>query len=313
MSQVVVEGLESRVFEELNDGIQLPDFEGFHAYLRSDSSFYSNIPADMMITKEVERFPESLDRLDHIENWFPNKKFEVPIVGVNVKYRSEASIDMSILDEMQIGSPSVDIDFPEFYLVIHEESVDPEAIEELRSQENVIITDLMDRQSIRAYVCHEIITHHLAGSLPTIDNHEAIPQIVSELKPKVFHYNDVKGAYEEDQSGPLIVLLSVYFESYCYNELEDHLDKIKSNPAAGTFFDRDGSFKRILDACRFFSVIEEDEYTVINLVRDARNKYAHQLERYHASETTELERLGRMDDAISVYEKFIGVKDSMIS
>jgi hypothetical protein len=53
---------------------------------------------------------------------------------------------------------------------------------------------------------------------------------------------------------------------------------------------KDLNFYSTLTACRFFNIIDDTEYDLINQVRRARNTYSHELENYHANQVTDLER-----------------------
>lgn len=313
MVNTTAEEIEFRVYDELLDQIErLPDFEDVNIYSNREASVFSTRRFDIVITKNADRFPDELDQIENIEDWYPNKEFEVPVIEIEIKFRKEGSIDPSILNDLQLGTPSDGSSLPERYLVVHTESTDTGFSAGFQEHEYVINANLYDKSSIRKNVCHHILTEELAGFRPTPENHVEAKQIISSLESKIFHYNEVKALYQQDRIGPLIVLLSVYFESYCYEQLRDYLENNKPNPAAGVFFDEDDRFEQILDACRFYNIIEEDEFTVVNLIRDARNDYAHQLNRYHSTEETEIEEQDRLDDAIETYEKFVGVKHTML-
>lgn len=106
------------------------------------------------------------------------------------------------------------------------------------------------------------------------------------------------------------MLLSAFFESYCYSRLSEYVEKHKPNDNVGMFLEKDDRMEILFKVCRFFQIIDEDEYRSINQIKNARNTYAHDVTGYDAgnhSITTE-----EIEEAIQVYEDMIGVQKSMI-
>ena len=85
--------------------------------------------------------------------------------------------------------------------------------------------------------------------------------------------------------------------------------KLKQNEHAGDFYNN-SDFNESLRACRYFGILAESDYGIINKIRDARNDYAHNFENYR-EKSIDIEREGKIDDAVKLYEELIGVKNSM--
>ncbi|MFA9503240.1 hypothetical protein ACERIM_10710 [Natrinema sp. H-ect1] len=264
---------------------------------------------DILIVKEVNRFPQSLDQIENIERWFPEKKMEIPVIGIYVK-RSSFEAASTWIGQNLTGAYEENSDIP-VTVTIHNSDGHSQYVPNSDVQ-HVIEVNLTDPAQIQEDLCGPI--SDILEEIENIDIEDLpdVEEFVNSFKSTVFHFNEVLRAYKEGQKGPLIVLLSVFFESHCYNLVEDHLQKIKPNDNSGIFVDEDDNFDTVLNICRFYQLIEEDEYTVIDLIKRSRNKYAHELDRYHSSEETIIEEQGRLRDAISIYEDFIGVEDSML-
>lgn len=306
-----------RIYAELLYHIEdLPDFDDANIHAERESSIFTSKYTDIVITKKADTFPEELDQIENIEDWYPDRIFQVPVIEIEVKYQRSDPVDHSIIDEMQLGPPSSDYSLPEGYLVVHEDAIDSGSKSKFKKNDYVISTTGA-KESIRRNVCHHILTPELAGFRPLPENHREAEDIISSIESKVFHYNEVKALYENQRIGPLIVLLSVFFESYCSERLEEYLKKHNPDSGESTFLSGRERFSKLLDMCEYYNIFEDLDYDadpiyVMKLCYNARNKYAHSLSRYHTSETTELERQNKIGDAIELYETLVGVTEGML-
>jgi len=131
---------------------------------------------------------------------------------------------------------------------------------------------------------------------------------VQRSDPEIFyHFNDVLWAYRNNRNNILVILLSVYFENHVKETLETYLDKARDNDQASSFYDDNWGFKRCLKGCRSFGLIKDSTYLTIDMIRDARNDYAHSIESFDHSYTTDAEDEGIIIDGILLYEELIGV------
>lgn len=269
--------------------------------------------ADLVISRSISRFPDELDSIDTIERWFPEKQLRAPVISLNIVSANMRSFSPETVRQMFINnSVNFENQWPKEVTVVYDRTPSNQYIEDSLPQFFLTI-DLGQPGNIEKILIPNL-RKILDRARETPANDLAnVTEFVSKFKSAVFHFNEVKHAYENDRIGPLILLLSVYFESHCFQELESHLKTLKKNPNAGSFLDRDQDrFKRVLDMCRYFDVISDDQYRIINETRKSRNGYAHTLESYHMSEKTDLEAEGLIDEAIGIYEELVGVQDSIV-
>jgi hypothetical protein len=318
MSSANVADFEFRIFEELQYYLEdLPDYgDDIDIHHQTSSSIPLTGYSDITISKAADIFPDELDQIESIEQWYPNKIFQVPVIEIEIKHRGNTPAGRRLLNEIELGTPSGNYDLPERYLVINEGGIQASAQDEFEDNDYVIVTS-GEKKEIRGNVCHNILTHELAGFQPLPENHREVEEIFASIESKVFHYNEVKALYEDQRTGPLIVLLSVFFESHCSELLDVHLKKHSPDSDESTFLSGRERFSKLLDMCEYYNIFDGIEYDaepihVMKLCYNARNKYAHSLSRYHSSETTELERQNKIEDAIKLYETLVGVEESML-
>lgn len=103
----------------------------------------------------------------------------------------------------------------------------------------------------------------------------------------------------------------MFFEGYVEDLISDALEEARENEDAGKIYDS-WNFKDCLNACRFFGLISDDDYRIIDNIRDERNDYAHEHEKYHPDIQSSASESGTLDEAIELYEEIIGVEDSML-
>lgn len=129
-------------------------------------------------------------------------------------------------------------------------------------------------------------------------------------KEELLHWEDVKKAYQNEQKSVMTLLLATFFESAVTSYLKDRYEgKIReykgdrSNLGAGFIEDDSFSFSHKLQLARVTGEIEEDEYRIIDNIRDKRNKFAHDLESWKPEEAQI--NIEDLEEAIELYEDWL--------
>lgn len=271
---------------------------------------------DLLVYKRITNFPDELDNIDNIERWFPEKSIRVPIAVVEVKReQSFSEIFDSDFKFRNLGLWNYVQEFEETLAILASQVPFDERdnVEMgLNSRRgNFIMNTFSDPEDDGFWdeTVEQILEHAENLTEETLIEIFSLSKIVADFNPEVFHFNEVLHSYQQNRQKLLIILLSVFFESHTNKLIGERFETLRDNDNAGGFYNN-LSFKDTLDACRFFGVISDSEYGVIDKTRSARNKYAHDLGHYR-QEDTYLEREGKVDEAVELYESFIGVKQSM--
>jgi hypothetical protein len=302
----VAEKIEKDVYQEidssLGDRYEVVLNPGRHksSFGTSGSSY---IP-DIGIVRKTQKIPSELRDVENLKNFFPDVGFGVPVVGIELKYR--ANIPHRQFKTLPRGPPPHEGDkYPGIFLVCDNSSVEP-----LRKTDWVIITDITETESIRKAVVPEIKDRlsNIEDDFPEVVEH--MDEYIEDFRAKIYHFSEVLRGYRKGQTGALVVLLSAFFESYCYTRLEEYVRENRPNDNVGMFLEEDDRMEVLFKSCRFFEIIEESEYNTINQIKNARNAYAHDLAAYDTSGDSEISE-SDIESAIRVYEDMTGVEKSM--
>jgi len=286
----------------------------FNPFLFDSSEKFTKYSFDAILYREVSWEPPGLDQIDDIERWFleGTDSVEIPIAVLefteeqpltsNVAVNQVALESLSKFDALlpirawyaRFGSssPTFEEDDGIIYSKVH--SANPSTIQRsIVEPVQAHIARFTDQELLEAFDLEEK---------------------VRSSDPEIFyHFNDVLWAYNHDRDNILVILLSVYFENYVKDTLEDYFDEAQDNPAASNFYDDNWGFERCLNGCRSFGLIEDDDYNTIDKIRDARNDYAHDIESFDSTYSTDAEDQGLIEDGIRLYEELIGVKKSILN
>lgn len=136
-------------------------------------------------------------------------------------------------------------------------------------------------------------------------------------KYEMLHWEDVKTAYKNEQERVVVLLLSAFFESAITSYLKESYDKKieehgESSEHLGSGFieDNNFSFAHKLQIARVNRDISEEEYGVINKIRDARNDLAHTHKSWSPGELGI--QANEIDKAIKIYEKWLDIQGEKI-
>lgn len=135
-----------------------------------------------------------------------------------------------------------------------------------------------------------------------------------ELEPEHWHYNTLKQSYLREEYSVVVILLSTFFESAVTESLEEHMEEVKEeNETNGsTSFLDSMNFERKLTLARIHGILSENEYAVMNEIREYRNDYAHNIEAFSPGNEKGIDSYDRVDEAVKIYESWFGIEDSMV-
>lgn len=136
----------------------------------------------------------------------------------------------------------------------------------------------------------------------------SIPAVVEDAAPDRFHYGEVVDAYEQrEQAAVITVLLSTFFESYANSTLQDLTVKRYGDDSPWTWLVEDADFATTLRVLQTEDELTDREFAVMDTVRDARNRYAHDLDAYYPGSETALDVIPSIDAAVRLYENRLGI------
>lgn len=264
----------------------------------------------------INKVPSAVEEIQDLSQWFSNVSPRLPFVQIslststftNAGYDEQAGVEMPPPSSIHAHNR-----FPLEYHIIESDQG-----ENLRDE--LTIPDGLNVWIIEDLTIEwlqETFFETIVESLIEVDTEElvdlyAINAYVDAWEDAVFHFNEVLRAYRQDQIGFLIVLLSVYFESYIENKLHEFFEQARQNEHASDFVS-DMTFHEQLKACRYFSLVDETKYGVINKIKHSRNNYAHEIGTFRNTEETQIEEEDLVEEAIEIYEECIGLEHSMLN
>lgn len=126
-----------------------------------------------------------------------------------------------------------------------------------------------------------------------------------EIPEERIHMEKVREAYEREQTEIVIIFLNVFFESYVSTVLQKYYQKKDVDQESIDFVDGQ-TYGRKLQLAWNLGLIEEKHYCRIKNVKNARDKYAHDISYYDLNEETHIEEGSRLENAIKTYQKLLG-------
>jgi len=285
----------------------------FNPFLFDSGEKFTKHPFDAIVYREVSWEPTGLDQIDDLERWFLEGTDSVEIPIAVVEFTEEQPLTSSAaVNQIALESLSkFDALLPIRVRYARFGSSSPT----FEKDNNIVYSKLnsANYSTIQHSIVEPIKAHIARYSDQELLETFNLEEKVRRSDPEIFyHFNDVLWAYNHDRNNILVILLSVYFENYAKDSLEDYFEEAQDNPAASNFYDDDWGFDRCLNGCRSFGLIEDEDYNTINKIRDARNDYAHDIESFDSTYSTDAEDEGLIEDGIQLYEELIGVKKSII-
>ncbi|MDT3436765.1 hypothetical protein [Haloarcula sp. 1CSR25-25] len=285
----------------------------FNPFLFDSGEKFTKHPFDAIVYREVSWEPTGLDQIDDLERWFLEGTDSVEIPIAVVEFTEEQPLTSSAaVNQIALESLSkFDALLPIRVRYARFGSSSPT----FEKDNNIVYSKLnsANYSTIQHSIVEPIKAHIARYSDQELLETFNLEEKVRRSDPEIFyHFNDVLWAYNHDRNNILVILLSVYFENYVKDSLEDYFEEAQDNPAASNFYDDDWGFDRCLNGCRSFGLIEDEDYNTINKIRDARNDYAHDIESFDSTYSTDAEDEGLIQDGIQLYEELIGVKKSII-
>jgi hypothetical protein len=261
----------------------------------------------------INKVPGAVEEIQDLSQWFSNVSPRLPIAQISLSTDSISNPGYDRQQGVELPPPSVIHQDDPLPLEYHVIEADESLAEDLEIPDGleVLFVDDFSRSWIQ-----NTLADLLAADLNDLTDEDvidffSISYYVEAWEDVVFHFNEVLRAYRQNQIGFLIVLLSVYFESDIEKELTQFVEQIRQNEHARNFV-KDMTFEEKLVACRYFEVLGETEYNVINKVRISRNNYAHDIGAFRDTEVTILEEEDLVNDAIEIYEESIGLEQSVL-
>jgi hypothetical protein len=285
----------------------------FNPFLFDSGEKFTKHPFDAIVYREVSWEPTGLDQIDDLERWFLEGTDSVEIPIAVVEFTEEQPLTSSAaVNQIALESLSkFDALLPIRVRYARFGSSSPT----FEKDNNIVYSKLnsANYSTIQHSIVEPIKAHIARYSDQELLETFNLEEKVRRSDPEIFyHFNDVLWAYNHDRNNILVILLSVYFENYVKDSLEDYFEEAQDNPAASNFYDDDWGFDRCLNGCRSFGLIEDEDYNTINKIRDARNDYAHDIESFDSTYSTDADDEGLIEDGIQLYEELIGVKKSII-
>ncbi|WP_164471889.1 hypothetical protein [Halosimplex salinum] len=285
----------------------------FNPFLFDSGEKFTKYPFDAIVYREVSWEPTGLDQIDDIERWFLEETDSVEIPIAVVEFTEEQPLTSNAaVNQIALESLSkFDAILPMRVRYARFGS----SSSSFEKDNNIVYSKLnsANYSTIQHSIVEPIQAHIAKYSDRELLEAFNLDEKVRRSDPEIFyHFNDVLWAYNHDRNNILVILLSVYFENYVKDLLEDYFEEAQDNPAASNFYDDDWGFDRCLNGCRSFGLLEDEDYNTINKIRDARNDYAHDIESFDSTYSTDAEDEGLIEDGIQLYEELIGVKKSII-
>lgn len=130
--------------------------------------------------------------------------------------------------------------------------------------------------------------------------------------PYHFHYQYIKEAYENDLYSVVVILLSVFFESVITKTLIERYEfldeKVKESWSRYDIERKPLGVKLNLSKNQF-DFISDETFDIIQPIKDTRNKFAHELESYSLNNMAEIIDFEILDEAIKLYQEWLGITD----
>lgn len=263
--------------------------------------------ADIVIEFEISWSPD-LENVHELNRWFPNNQMLVPLGIIEIKTHDFKKGSTSSDHLSYIRKPALD---DLLKIVIYPKDVTD--ISNSIGSDNYfeVSWNISGDNDEKKDVFQRLLPGILHRRKKDIFQESMIEYYISEFNPEVFHFSEVLSSYQENSTKIVILLLAVFFEGYLKELVNEKIEELSANPHAARI-NKNWNFKQNLDSARFFGLITDNEYRIIDSIRNARNTYAHELDAFHQTYTTDAEETGTVEEAIQLYEDLIGVRESMI-
>ncbi|KAB1194532.1 hypothetical protein GJR96_14215 [Haloferax sp. MBLA0076] len=301
-------GIVSTVVSEIQGEVIESGFPEFGL----DGDYYSHEyiglgrPTDIVVYIDVSKEFKHLYEIGELDDWISKYSRQIPVLGIEVEYNSPHQTQAEYSERTEKSGATIPI-----IRLLHRDNPRDTPPKKVKDKETISV-DLTEPRSIRSNVCPVISTYLMELQSTKVSDVPHISQFLESIESRVFHREEVARAYKNGQTGLLIILLSVFFESHYYNKLLSKVESFRENDLPSPIIDKDTPFERILHQCWYFGIIDDSEFRIVNSIRDSRNDYAHDIELYHQIQKTPAERDGTVDQAIKLYEDILGAKRSVI-
>lgn len=98
----------------------------------------------------------------------------------------------------------------------------------------------------------------------------------------------------------VIILLNIFFEAYLFDLLKGYYRETGIE-GDELFFLHDMSHNDVLNKCRDFDLISENNYRILKELNAARNQYAHELENWAPTNRTQIEDQEEVEEAFQLH------------
>ena len=270
---------------------------------------------EVTIAREINQMPDVVNEIEDISRWFPKLSPQLPYVQISISsshhehpmYEEQNGVDLPP------DSSIHDNPFPlEYHIIEHESGEDIIDTLDFPERLNIGATEDFNLDWVMEEFIPSIYDEITEPTTDEVLNFYATQFYTQAWEDTIFHFDQVLRAYRQNQTGVMIVLISVFFESELYNRLEKHMESIRENPQAGSLLNKNMKFEKILNYCRYFDLIEESEYGLLMKMKSARNDYAHDVNAFRDTSETRLESENKVDDLVELYESYVGVSSSMV-
>ncbi|KZX49195.1 hypothetical protein [Haloarcula sp. K1] len=313
MEEIQLEFLVNRMNEKLDSLIGRFDYDDDFFARRygegetSDLPHYIWRPPDIIVSKRVEDFSVFFNEIDNIRDWFSFIYRSVPVIQI---YVIDADDDKELethMTEQSFRQKAPDGLLQCFVLVDENKEIWSEDTDHING--NVIVEETLDAIEILEHLLPNIDTHLRDHEIAKAEDSELLHDVAHYIGHEMFHFDEVYSAYNNRNFGILVVLLSVYFESY----LRDLIIQKYPDSGIGKKAQRGEhvNFKNMIEFSRARGELP-DEIETIDQVRSERNTYAHELSSFHFHEYNDTKRKDFIEDAIRIYESMVEVENSML-
>lgn len=315
------------VLTEVAAGLSdIEDLDGIELIPGYSYPFTLDQTADLFVTRQASACPGALDELNDITSQFPDLLDElditkrpimtsdllVPLIGIQLApnmgrlARGNSSTILEKVDELSQMPPS-------YGLVVMDDTADLDC-DFPNNERNIHIYDanLTDRMSINNKIYDDLEGLVQTTLKISFQDLSGSRQLIENIHNKIFHYNEVLRVYYRNQVGMLTILIQIYFERYYHNQLYEYLHSIRNNKEAGDIIDENDTFKKIIDYCRYFGIMSDNDYRIVNNLRSYRNDYAHDLSYHNPEKQVDVKSDQKLREAIELYESLIEVDMSIL-
>lgn len=274
-------------------------------------SFLPGLNPDVVISRDASDFPSFFPVSDDIEEFFDRTELFLPVVEIYIVDASDPdSLRYVMRNEFVFEDTPADL-LACFVLLDEKREAWPRDLDILNG--NVLVQEEVKPVEVVERLLPQVDSHVRGHEITDPESSELLRACSGYVGRELYHFEEVYSAYEEGRVGVLVVMLSVFFESY----LLDLILQTYPNTGIGEKIQRDGEahLGNMIEFCYSRGELTDEEREMMNEIRRERNEYAHDYSAYDFERymNTRAESNDLIEKAIRFYEDEIGVEQSMVA